>query len=162
MEVSRDRVDINTRIDSLGVSGMVARDSNKQGWIIRDPRWKTKMTQRTVLVYFFKQRRLTERVEEVENIDLSLMEPWKVDSSSATQPNAVHRTRPRPCLAWHDCKGSGSGSRSQRREEKGRILTFLDDMLPSVLPISILERIFTRFLDRQLRPVRVIAHNEPL
>ena len=76
MEVSRDMVDINTRIDSLGVSGMVARDSNKQGWIIRDPRWKTKMTRWTVLVCFCKQRRLTERVEEIEDIDLSLMEPW--------------------------------------------------------------------------------------
>ena len=76
MEVSRDMVDINRRIDLLGVSGMVARDPNKQGWIIRDARWKTKMTRPTVLVCFSKQRRLTERVEEVENIDLLLMEPW--------------------------------------------------------------------------------------
>ena len=38
MEVLRDTVDIKRRIDLLGVSGMVARDSNKQGWIMRDPR----------------------------------------------------------------------------------------------------------------------------
>ena len=71
-------VDIKRRIDSLGVSGMVARDSNKQGWIIRDPtrRCRTKMTRRTVMVCFCKQRRLTKRVEEIENIDLLLMEPW--------------------------------------------------------------------------------------
>ena len=41
MEVSRDTVDINRRIDLLGVSGMVARDPNKQGWIIRDATWRT-------------------------------------------------------------------------------------------------------------------------
>ena len=75
MEVSRD-IDIKRRIDLFGVSEMVARDPNKQGWITRGPRWRTKMTRRTVLVYFCKQRRLTERVEEVENIDLSLIEPW--------------------------------------------------------------------------------------
>ena len=69
-------VDIKRRIDLLGVSGVVARDSNKQGWIIREVRWRTKVTRRTVLVCFCKQRRLTERVEEIEDIDLSLMEPW--------------------------------------------------------------------------------------
>ena len=74
MEVSRDIVDINRRTDLLGVSGMVARDPNKQGWITRGPRWRTKMTRRTVLVCFCKQR-LTKRVEEIENIDLLLMEP---------------------------------------------------------------------------------------
>ena len=41
MEVSRDMVDIKRRIDLLGVSGMVARDPNKQGCIIRDVRWRT-------------------------------------------------------------------------------------------------------------------------
>ena len=75
MEVSRDTVDIKRRIDLLGASGMVARDPNRQGWITRGPRWRTKMTRRTVLVCFSKQRRLTERVEEIEDIDLSLMEP---------------------------------------------------------------------------------------
>ena len=53
-------------------------------------------------------------------------------------------------------------AKADHKEEKKKDLTFLDDTLPSVLPISILERIFTRFLDRQLRPVRVIAPNEPL
>ena len=52
MEVSRDMVDIKRPIDLLGVSGVVARDSNKQGWIIRDVRWRTKVTRRTVLVCF--------------------------------------------------------------------------------------------------------------
>ena len=44
MEVERDTVDINRRIGLLGVSGMVARDPNKQGWIIRDARVCTVLT----------------------------------------------------------------------------------------------------------------------
>ena len=63
---------------------------------------------------------------------------------------------------WRGATARAAKADHKEEKQKGRILTFLDDTFPSILPISILERIFTRFLDRQLRPVRVIAPNEPL
>lgn len=107
------------------------------------------------MVRFCKQRRLAERVEEIENVD-PVVDGTLVGDDSVNE--TIHcESDKRSSLSppvWNGADRLKARGIAFGKKKSTHLLTFFDDTLPQILPTSreILECVSDHFLDGLLRP----------